>query len=210
MHRRPSASPSGEVAGGAGGRRLAQLRQGRALGDGEGRRHCAPRRSVGAGPHRSHTRRPARQAPPVEPHHLRTCVRALGRSIGRPRGGAKLAGNGGRARPHLRRARGPWDQFPRGPREVGPEQGSRQLPAVQLHGQRFSGLRACLRLLLRPQHSHLPRLRRRPRLRAGNRGQGERPRAGSRRSCGGRPGSESWSPSAPTPIPTSGPRGATS
>ena len=96
--------------------------------------------------------------------------------------GRSLPGLARRAGPHLRRSRGTRHQLPRGPRQVRAQQGARGLPAVQLDGQRLQGLQPCLRFLLRSQHPHLSRPERRPRFRAGDRGQGQRAGAAARRS----------------------------
>ena len=60
---------------------------------------------------------------------------------------------------------------------VGPEQGAEGVAdAVPLDDQPLPGLHPCLRFLLRPPHPHLPRLQRRPGLRARDRRQGQRAR----------------------------------
>ncbi len=73
----------------------------------------------------------------------------------------------------------------------------------------LSGLQPCVRVLLRPSDPHLPRLRRRTRLRARDRRQGQRARGSAGRAARGRRGRASTSRWGRTPTPTSGSRAAT-
>ncbi len=70
----------------------------------------------------------------------------------------------------------------RGSGQIGAQPRARGVAnAVPLDGQSLQGLHARLLLLLRAPDAHLPRLRCRPRLRARDRGQGQRARGAARR-----------------------------
>ena len=77
----------------------------------------------------------------------------------------------------VRRARGVGHPLLRGLREVRDQQGAGGIPhAVPIHHQSVPGMLACLQILLRAPDAHVPRLQRRPRLREGDRRQGQRAR----------------------------------
>src|SRR4029077_5147053 len=131
---------------------------------------------------RAFTDRPRARHRTVRPGHMRTYVRALEQPDARCRGAttaARLSRRGRRTA--LRRSRGARDTFLRGPRALDPQPGARSLAdAVPLDDQSLQGLQPCVLLLLRPSDAHLPGLRRGPRLRAGDRRQGQRARAAAR------------------------------
>ena len=176
--------------------------------------------SRGLGARRTRTSGPA-FAPPgaagfqvpvrTRPGGMRTYVRALEQPDHRRRRAAPAARvpRPGVGTP-LRRARGDRDALLRGAGEVGAQQGSRGLAhAVPVDRQPLQGMQSCVCLLLRPPDPHLPRLRRRPRLRARDRRQGERAGGAARRARAAVVEPRTRRARARTPTPTSGSRAAT-
>ncbi len=102
----------------------------------------------------------------------------------RGRGGAAAAARlpRRRRREALRRTRGARDPLLRGARTLDPQPRSGELAdALPLDDQPLQGMHSCLRLLLCPPHPQVPGLRRRPGLRARDRGQGQCARGAARR-----------------------------
>ena len=149
---------------------------------------------------------------PLNYEHMFAIVALHGTSLGAGRAGGgrhalrrRAGGRTARGQGRLRR-----DGVPPCERPHHHQHGAGGEPdALPAHDQPLPRLQPRLRLLLRPADARLPGPRDRDRLRAQNRGQGQRGRAVAGRAALARPGTATTSPWGPTPIPTNTPRAST-